>query len=926
MSDQEPKNTDDADLPAQSGAGEAASYSAQVNGDGAVAQGNALAVGAYGVGVQGIGNVVGDYSSSHVEIVNNYTVFSTVIHTTEKTTRMEVNPSHTAKFTNLFSQHPATTLPELQHLIGHKGEMDRLLQLYDRAVRSGKGAIVFISGRTGYGAKALGRTFVQAVQQGKGAGIVTRFWADELEKNSRSDPRWRNKYETYHELLSYAPDFLKQPALAPFWGLFFQLCQQYPGIEAEPLPASAEQLPTYFRNFGRAGKPLVVLLEDFEHAGSAWRDLLRYLAPELAGGLPILFIVSLHAQNLAEQISPEARTPVEALALELAHKNLAELYHLGRVSQADLANYIAPAHDDVAERLHRLSGGLPLLAQNLWREWKNTETVVEDEDGLWWMSPNSPWRSFGSGRDYVRYILNELWPTDDEAPWSADRMLEILRLAACEGQTFTAEALALACDVKLEDLIYGLEFLLDEPDDPGLVQIVDPVKLELKEAKWEKTLERFEFSPALSWLALQDEPPAASLLEKLAEGLRQAYWPFAERCAHNMIRLYEQAGNEAQAAASRKLVPGEDLMQALMAQAELLLEMVGNPLSDLALSRLWQLARELYEAYLIHNHPHWMKNFYERLLLLIEPYGWPHFQAQILSYLGQVLWLLREYVTARDYFEQSLVIYEELGHKSGIAANLSHLGEVALMLVEYTTARDYFQHALAAYEELGHKSGIAANLSHLGEVAKELREYTLARDYFQHALVMYRELGHKNGIAVSLSSMGKVAHELGEYTTARDYFQSALAMHEEVVDKDGIAIGLFHLGKVAQELREYTTARDYFQRALIIYEELGLRNQIAQQNHELGHIAEALEENETALKYLELSLEMIEDTEDKNTIANNARCLGNFLRKQENFTAARMRYEQALKIYEALGKNDAAEKLRQKLADLPATDAPDSTP
>lgn len=926
MSDQEPKNTDDADLPAQSGAGEAASYSAQVNGDGAVAQGNAFAVGANGVGIQGIGNVAGDYSSSHVEIVNNYNSFSTIILTTDKTTRMEVNPSHTAQFTNLFSQHPATTLPELQHLIGHKGELDRLLQLYDRAVRSGNGAIVFISGRTGYGAKALGRTFVQAVQQGKGAGIVTRFWADELEKNSRSDPRWRNKYETYHELLSYEPDFLKQPALAPFWGLLFQLFQQYPGAETEHLPTSAEQLPTYFRNFGRAGKPLVVLLEDFEHASSVWRDLLRYLAPELAAGLPILFIVSLHAQNLAEQISPEARTPAEALALELAHKNLAELYHLGRVTQTDLANYIAPAHDDVAERLHRLSGGLPLLAQNLWREWKNTETVIEDEDGLWWMSPNSPWRSFGSGRDYVRYILNELWPTDDEAPWSADQMLEMLRLAACEGQTFTAEALALACDLKLEDLIYGLEFLLDEPDDPGLVQIVEPIKLELKEAKWEKTLERFEFSPALGWLALQDQPPAPSLLEKLAEGLRQAYWPFAERCARNMARLYEQARNEAQAVARRKMISTEDPAQALMDQAELLFETMSNPPTDLVLSRLWQLVQNLHRSFIIHNHSHWVQKFYVRLHPLVEVAGWRPFQADLLSHLGYASWFLGEYAMAQDYFHRALAIDEELGRQEGVATNLSGLGLVCYSLGEYIAAQDYFERALAIDEILERTDRAARDLTHLGEVAQALGQYAAARDYFNQALGVNEELGRKDGMAAGLFGLGQCAFLLGEYTAARNNFEDALAISEELGNKAEIVISLTHLGQVALALGDYPLARKYSQRALAISEELGVKDRILRALAHLGQVSLVYEEYVAAQDYFHRALVISEELGLKDGIATSLWGLAEAALAIGDKDVARNYLQRAVIIFEEIGQKHKVTDLTQRLADLPATDAPDPTP
>src|SRR5690606_24632293 len=104
-------------------------------------------------------------------------------------------------------------------------ELKRLLELYDYAARNNKGAFVFITGQMGYGIKALGRAFVDAVREGKGRAALTRFWSEENETRSRRDVRWNLGFQRWAEKYEFAPSFLKQEQMFPFWGLYFQLCE-----------------------------------------------------------------------------------------------------------------------------------------------------------------------------------------------------------------------------------------------------------------------------------------------------------------------------------------------------------------------------------------------------------------------------------------------------------------------------------------------------------------------------------------------------------------------------------------------------------------------------------------------------------------------------------------------------------------------------
>ena len=719
-------------------------YTAQLKGDGAIAQGtNAKAVGKNGIliegGVNGVGNVIGNYSTSHVTIINS---LLTIVKTSPAATHTEVNPNFAADVNILFFRHPDAQLPELQHLIGHHQELLRLSQLYDMALRVGRGSIIFITGQPGYGTKALGRTFVDAIRKGNGRAVLTRFWPEENEKHTRRDPRWgvgfKNKFA---DNLSKAPEFLNLPEFAPFWPLVFQIWEKCGWGENEALPASPREIPAYLRRFVSPAKPIVILLEDFEYASPAWLELLSYLAPELAQGLPLLFIATLHAEKLAQLIDIESRTPVESLALDLSQKNLAELYHISRVSQESVADYIAPAHADVTEQLAKLANGLPILVQELWEEWRRTNAVVKDKENRWQLDSQIPWQAFGTARDYVRRILEDSWPDVDEAPWSVDKMEEIMTLAAQEGPIFTPDAVALACGVNIKQLIIGMEYLLDEQDDPGLLQLDEPVEIKLETAHWKKNLERWRFSPFLTWYALKGEASSVDKLEKLAESLVQIYWPFVERCASTVAKIYKQAGNNEQSERYLNLIRKDNPLKALMSQGEILLEGTQN---EIAFSRLRTISIDLHNLYIESNEPFWAQGFYKQVLMLAEQSNWSYFQADILLLLGGVSHNLREYTEAREYYERSLKLDEELGNKHGISSNLNGLGGVSHNLREYTEAREYYERSLKLDEELGNKHGIAVTLNGLGDVSKQLREYTEAREYFERALKMFEELGDKH--------------------------------------------------------------------------------------------------------------------------------------------------------------------------------------
>ena len=804
--------------------------------------------------VQGIGNVIGSHSTSHVEI--KFSLFQNLVTFDENKTEYQRNPKFTADSTRAFSPHPDTTFPELEHLIGHQAELSRLLELYDYAARLNKGAFVFLTGQYGYGTKALGRAFVDALREGHGRTATTRFWAENNERHSRRDVRWNLGFQRWQEVFDLSPDFLKQQSLFPFWGLFFQLCEKLPWMENEPLPTKLTDLPAYFRNCTQSGEPLVLLLEDFEYAAPDWHNLIRYLAKEVNHVLPILWIVTMHSDHPLDAIAKELLSPAQTLAFELAENNIAEIYHLSRVSRQDVENYVAPAKSNVAERLHRLTDGVPILVQNLWQDWRRTNAVFQADDKQWEMDHKSHWVEYGSGRDYIRTIFDQLWPYENEAPWSAEQMLEMLALAAQEGTSFTVEALAKAFNVETEKLVIGLEYLLDEPDDPGMIKEAAPVILEMSSANWKHTLERFEFSPLLVWFTLITyEKPNADRLIHYAESLCESVWPFVERVAPTIIFLYEQANQPELAKKFRQLTNENDTIRKFMAHAELLLEFSD---SNIVHSRLIKVAEQLENNLIPCNYPLWTSDFASRMVDIFKTSQSRYFLGIALGLLGHSKKHLGEYQTSFSCYEKMLVIEEEVGTKAGVANALFGLGNVAKPLGNYLAARGYYEKQLALVEELGSKAGVANALSGLGDVARYLGDYPAARGYYEKQLALDEESGTKAGVANALSGLGDVARSLGDYQSAREHYEKKLAIDKNLGRKHGIADALRGLGDVASSLGEHQAAQEHYNQALVIEEELGRKDEIAETFRGLGDVAKLLFEYQVARGYYDRAINIFE--------------------------------------------------------------------
>ena len=689
----------------------------------------------------GIGNVIGQKASSHVEVNVDINVDQLVYR--EASYALEMNPRSSSYQTNAFLRHPDAQYPELTHNIGHTAKLARLTALLNRAMETNNGAIVFLTGEYGYGKKALGRAFVDAVRKAKETAVIGRFWPDGNEEALFRDDRWAPELKKYQNVFQQGGDFLEEPPFSPLKPILAQIFdKEFPdgvpwGID---IPNSPESLRHFLREFVGPSQPLVILLEDFEHAKSEWMDLIQYLEPEINNGLPILLLVVLHAPRKLDALEEKQLTSFQEDALQLAKENRAEIYFLENIKKDDIVAYTGPAQTSIVDQLKYLSNGIPLFVELLWQEWTKWDVVEQTSSEEWQWNESAPQWVFGNTRDFVEGIIDDRWPVSDSPPWSREQMVEILACAAEIGLKFSVETLAYAFDVKPELMSLQLDTFLHSPYSPHKLALLEkehPYQIELKSIKHVKNLNRYRFQPEVIWFILRQfyrDNLSKTRCGKLARGLEKAHWPKIEPVANKIAALYEKSGNAEKAAQYRRMFKSTNRFDELLLRIEIAKTFLPGHIAQSQVLTLFQkLGNQDYSLY----NPKQARILFTDMVHVATNMGNRFFKALALYFVGSANYGLSQYEQAEAHYQRALEIFERLGREGDIALNVSSLGDVAKARGQYEQAEAHYQRSLEISERLGREDGIAVNVSSLGEVAYARGQYEQAEAHYQRSLEIF---------------------------------------------------------------------------------------------------------------------------------------------------------------------------------------------
>ncbi|MGW5720653.1 BTAD domain-containing putative transcriptional regulator [Amycolatopsis sp. NPDC003865] len=149
----------------------------------------------------------------------------------------------------------------------------------------------------------------------------------------------------------------------------------------------------------------------------------------------------------------------------------------------------------------------------------------------------------------------------------------------------------------------------------------------------------------------------------------------------------------------------------------------------------------------------------------------------------KLAWLLQSYFVTRSrlddwrsVFVVALEAARASGHRPGEAGILSGLGVVNGVAREYDESRRYLEQVLAIQRELGAREGEARAQYNLAMAAHNLDDYAWAYEHGMQALEIVRELGLGAFEASVLRALGDICTSMGDHDQALRLADAALAV------------------------------------------------------------------------------------------------------------------------------------------------------
>ncbi|HKN55264.1 MAG TPA: tetratricopeptide repeat protein, partial [Amycolatopsis sp.] len=149
----------------------------------------------------------------------------------------------------------------------------------------------------------------------------------------------------------------------------------------------------------------------------------------------------------------------------------------------------------------------------------------------------------------------------------------------------------------------------------------------------------------------------------------------------------------------------------------------------------------------------------------------------------KLAWLLQSYFAARvrlddwrSVFATALEAARAGGHRPGEAGILSGLGVVNGVARQYQESRRYLEQVLDIQRELGAREGEARAQHNLSMATYNVGDYSCAYKHGMQALEIVRELGLRTFEASVLRALGDICSALGDYGQALRLADEALAI------------------------------------------------------------------------------------------------------------------------------------------------------
>lgn len=187
----------------------------------------------------------------------------------------------------------------------------------------------------------------------------------------------------------------------------------------------------------------------------------------------------------------------------------------------------------------------------------------------------------------------------------------------------------------------------------------------------------------------------------------------------------------------------------------------------------------------------------------LEKAGDEILSAEVVGYLGHLLFLYGNTTDAIKYMSRSLQTFEKMNYKKGVANQLSYLGIVYFEIEQFEHAFNYFTQALTIHEEMANPDAIAKSMTNIGNVYLAQGDFENAIPYYSDASKIYEITGNLSGMSSQLVSLGVLYLEAGDYQKSSEVLEKSLEYFRKSnnILGEGTALGNLGLAYYASYLK-----------------------------------------------------------------------------------------------------------------------------
>jgi len=214
--------------------------------------------------------------------------------------------------------------------------------------------------------------------------------------------------------------------------------------------------------------------------------------------------------------------------------------------------------------------------------------------------------------------------------------------------------------------------------------------------------------------------------------------------------------------------------------------------------------------------------------------------ANVLCYLGDVLYFEKEYDKAHSYFVESIEIRKSLAsenysfkNRRNLAIGYSKLGRIAEASGDYEKAIEFYNDDLKLTKELADETlrfdaflELSLCYENLGHIYGECGKYKKAKMYWlqcQEILTKLYEVAKTNKITIDIArsyfNLGTVYEAESDYETAEKYYLESLELNEKVENNEShyssrreILATYCYLGDIYLKNKKYFYASRYYRK------------------------------------------------------------------------------------------------------------------